>query len=184
MTATATAAHGKTWGIVAEFESSAAIFAAAKKVTDAGYRRVDSHTPFPIHGIDHALKQGPSHLGWLVICGGIAGIAAAQGMMYWMNAVDYPLIVSGKPGYAWPSTIPITFELMVLLSAFCAVFGMFGINGLPRLHHPIFRHGTFHRASDDRFFLSVEAKDPMFDEAKTVQLLTEVGGTNVEVITE
>jgi hypothetical protein len=183
MTAAATS-NGRHWGVVAEFDSAAAIYAAAKKVTDAGYRRVDSHTPFPIHGIDHALKQGPSHLGWLVVLGGIAGIIGAQAMMYWMNAVDYPLIVSGKPGYAWPSTIPITFELMVLLSAFCAVFGMFGLNGLPRLHHPIFKHGTFHRASDDRFFLSVEAKDPMFDPRKTVELLTEVGGKNVELIEE
>ena len=184
MTTAAASTSGKAWGIVAEYDSAAAIYQAAKKVTDAGYRRVDSHTPFPIHGMDAALKQGPSHLGWLVICGGLTGILAAQGMMYWMNGVDYPLIVSGKPGYAWPSTIPITFELMVLLSALAAVFGMFAMNGLPRLHHPIFKHPTFHRASDDKFFLSVQAKDPMFDQTKTVQLLTELGGTNVELIEE
>jgi hypothetical protein len=103
-----------------------------------GLHAVDAHTPFPVHGLDKALRQGPSHLGWIVVCCGITGICLAQLMMWWMNAVDYPIWVSGKEPYAWPSTIPITFECMVLLSGFGAVFGMFGINRLPRLHHPIF----------------------------------------------
>ena len=102
--------------------------------------------------------------------------------MYWMNAVDYPFWVSGKEPYAWPATIPITFELMVLLSGLTAVFGMFGLNKLPRLHHPIFAHSTFHRFSDDRFFLSVEATDPKFDSEKTVEFLQSIGGANVEII--
>ena len=172
------------FGAVAEFETPAAIYAAAEKVTDAGYRRVDSHTPFAIHGIEKALKQGPSHLGWFCCIGGLVGIGLAQLMMYWMNAVDYEIWVSGKPPYAWESTIPITFELMVLLSAFVAVLGMLGVNRLPRLHHPIFTHSTIDRLTDDRFFLSIEASDPLFDQTKTVEFLREVGGSNVELLVE
>lgn len=172
------------WGIVAEFESPAAIFQAAEKITAQGYTKVDAHTPFPVHGLDKALRQGPSHLGWIVICCGATGICLAQLMMYWMNAVDYTIWVSGKEPYAWPSTIPITFELMVLLSGFGAVFGMFGINRLPRLNHPIFNHSTIHRATDDRFFLSVEATDPKFDSTQTARFLESIGGKHVEIVEE
>ena len=170
------------WGVVAEFDSAAAIYKAAEQTTQMGYTRVDAHTPFPVHGLDKALRQGPSHLGWIVVCCGFTGICLAQLMMWWMNAYDYPMWVSGKEPYWWPSTIPITFELMVLLSAFGAVFGMFGINKLPRLHHPIFNHSTIGRATDDRFFLSVEATDPKFDRNETKKFLESIGGKHVELV--
>lgn len=170
------------WGIVAEFDSAAAIYHAAEKVTHEGYTRVDAHTPFPVHGIDRALRQGPSPLGWIVVCCGATGICLAQLMMWWMNAHDYVFWVSGKEPYAWPSTIPITFECMVLLSGLGAVFGMFGLNRLPRLHHPIFAHSSFWRATDDRFFLSIEAVDPKFDSSATARFLESIGGKNVEIV--
>jgi hypothetical protein len=170
------------WGIVAEFDSARAIYQAAEKTTAQGYTRVDAHTPFPVHGLDKALKQGPSPLGWLVLCGGITGICLAQLMMWWMNGVDYVMWVSGKTPYAWETTIPITFELMVLLAGITAVFGMFGLNKLPRLHHPIFSHKTFWRVTDDRFFLSIEATDPKFDSVQTVRFLESLGGKNVAVV--
>ena len=103
-------------------------------------------------------------------------------MIWWMNSVDYPIWVAGKLPYDWPFTIPITFELMVLLSGFGAVFGMFGLNRLPRLHHPIFSHQTFWRATDDRFFLSIEATDPKFDSRETVRFLESIGGKHVAVV--
>jgi hypothetical protein len=170
------------WGIVAEFDSAASIYSAAEKVMAGGYTRVDAHTPFPVHGLDKALRQGPSHLGWIVVSFGLLGIGLAQLMQWWMNEVDWTYWVSGKTPYAWPTTIPITFELMVLLAGISAVFGMFGLNRLPRLHHPIFAHTTFWRASDDRFFLSIEAIDPKFDSAETARFLETVGGLNVEVV--
>ncbi len=170
------------WGIVAEFETPAAIYEAAKKTSDAGYTRVDAHTPFPVHGIDGQLRHHPSGLGWIVVCFGLLGIILAQLMMYWMNAVDYEIWVSGKLPYAWPTTIPVTFELMVLLAGISAVVGMFALNKLPRLHHPIFSHSTIHRASDDRFFLSIEATDPKFDSAETARFLEGLGGTHVELL--
>lgn len=170
------------WGAVAEFESASAIYHACEKVAAEGYIRTDTHTPFPVHGIDKILKQPESGLGWIVVACGLLGIVLAQAMMYWMNAVDYPIWVSGKQPYAWPSTIPITFELMILLSGLGAVFGMFGLNRLPRLHHPIFAHSTFHRVTDDRFYLSIEATDPKFDSQATLQFLQSIGGQNVEII--
>ncbi|MBK8980570.1 MAG: DUF3341 domain-containing protein [Planctomycetes bacterium] len=182
MTAVEAKTDVRLWGVVAEFATPKALYDAAHAVAEAGYRRVDSHTPFPIHGIDRALRHPPSGLGWFVAGGGIAGIVAAQLMQWWMNGVDYPFWVSGKPPYAWESTIPITFELMVLLAALTAVFGMFILNGLPRLHHPVFKHSTFHRVSDDRFFLSVEARDPKFDRHGTAALLEQIGATNVEIV--
>jgi hypothetical protein len=171
-----------SWGIVAEFDSPAAILQAAEKATAQGYTRVDAHTPFPVHGIDKALRQRESGLGWLVVGGGFTGICLAQLMMWWTNGYDYPIWVSGKEPYAWPSTIPITFECMVLLSGLCAVFGMFALNRLPRLHHPIFQHSTIHRASDDRFFLSIEATDAKFDRTQTKAFLERLGGKHVEIL--
>ena len=171
-------------GVVAEFETPALLYQAAQKVTEHGYRRTDAHTPFVVHGLDKALAHGPSHLGWIVAGCGLLGVCGAQLMMWWMNGYDYPIWVAGKEPYAWPPTIPITFECMVLLSAFGAVFGMFGLNKLPRLHHPVFKHSTFHRASDDRFFLSIEATDPKFDRRETVRFLESIGGKHVELVEE
>ena len=187
MSAQAQAPHApaegpQTWGVLAEFDSPQSIYHAAEKTTEAGYSRVDSHTPFPIHGIDKALKQGPSHLGWFVIIGGFLGICTAQGLMYLTNAVDYEFWVSGKRPYAWPSTIPITFELMVLFSALTTVFGMFILNQIPRWNHPIFNHSRATKVSDNSFFLSIDARDPQFDRQKTVSFLEEIGGKNVEVL--
>jgi hypothetical protein len=172
----------QTWGIVAEFDSASAIYQAAEKTMANGYQRVDAHTPFPVHGLDKALRQGPSPLGWLVVCCGLTGICLAQLMMWWMNGHDYVIWTSGKLPYAWQTTIPVTFECMVLLSGFGAVFGMFGLNRLPRLHHPIFQHATFWRVTDDRFFLSIEATDPKFDRTQTVRFLESIGGKHVAFV--
>jgi hypothetical protein len=172
------------WGAVAEFDSAAAIYAAAKQVKAAGYSRADTHTPFPIHGMDDAIGHGPSHVGWICVACGLLGIAGAQLMMWWMNAVDYEYWVSGKLPYAWPSTVPITFECMVLLAAFGAFFGQFGLNRLPRLHHPLFDYAAALRVSDDRFVLSIDAADPKFDQQATLAFLRDIGGKNVELIAE
>jgi hypothetical protein len=169
---------------VAEFESAAALTAGAHNIIAMGYSRVDSHTPFPVHGIDQVLRQRPSHVGWICAACGLIGIGGAQLMMWWMNGHDYPIWVAGKPPYAWPSTIPITFECMVLLASFGALFGMLGLNKLPRLYHPLFQHSTFWRASDDRFFLAIESRDPKFDSVRTVEHLKQVGGRNVELVEE
>ena len=173
--------------ILAEFENTHDILHAAEKVRDAGYVRWDTHTPFPVHGMDRAMGLKDSRLGWIVILFALTGLSGAFVMMHWMNGIDYPTVVGDKPPGApgtLPSMVPIMFELTILLSAFGAVLGMFGLNRLPRHHHPVFASDRFRLASDDRFFLSIEADDPKFDVEKTRSLLQGAHAHNVEVIEE
>jgi Protein of unknown function (DUF3341) len=173
--------------IVAEFDTAHDVLHAAEKVRDAGYQKWDTHTPFPVHGMDKAMGLGDSRLGWIVICCAVTGLSGAFVMMHWMNGVDYPLIIGDKPGGApgsLPSMVPILFELTVLLSAFGAVFGMLGLNRLPQHHHPVFESDRFRSASDDKFFISIEADDPKFDVDKTRTLLETAHAAHVEVVEE
>jgi hypothetical protein len=173
--------------MVAEFESAHDVLHAAEKVRDAGYQKWDTHTPFPVHGMDKAMGLGDSRLGWIVICCALTGLSGAFVMMHWMNGVDYPLVIGDKPGGApgtLPSMVPILFELTVLLSAFGAVFGMLGLNRLPQHNHPVFECDRFRAASDDKFFISIEAGDPKFDVDKTRVLLEQAHAAHVEVVEE
>jgi hypothetical protein len=173
--------------VLAEFESAHAIVHAAEKVRDAGYVRWDTHTPFPVHGMDKAMGLKDSRLGWIVIVFALTGLTAAFAMMHWMNGIDYPTIVGDKPAGApgtLPSMVPIMFELTVLFSAFGAVLGMFHLNGLPRHHHTVFESERFRSASDDKFFISIEAEDPKFDVAAARALFEGVHASHVEVIEE
>jgi hypothetical protein len=173
--------------VLAEFDTAHDVLHAAEKVRDAGYKAWDAHTPFPIHGMDRAMGLTDSKVGWIVICGSMTGLTIAVAMMHWMNGVDYPIVIGDKPGGLWgtlPSMAPIMFELTVLLSAFGAVFGMFHLNRLPRHHHPVFESDRFRGASDDKFFISIEATDPKFDVDRTVALLKGSHAAHVEVIEE
>jgi hypothetical protein len=173
--------------ILAEFKSSHAVLHAAEKVHEAGYVRWDAHTPFPVHGMDRAMGLRDSRLGWIVITFALTGLTGAFVMMHWMNGIDYPTIVGDKPAGApgtLPSMVPILFELTILLSAFGAVLGMFFLNRLPQHNHAVFESDRFRLASDDRFFISIEADDPKFDVDATRALLEEVHAHHVEVIEE
>jgi hypothetical protein len=169
---------------LAQYDTSAAVLHAAKKVHKAGYTKFDTHTPFPIHGMDDAMGLPDSRVGWIVFFSGLTGVSSAYLMMWWMGGVDYPLVVGGKPGFTLPSSVPIMFELMVLLSAFGALFGMLHLNRLPRHHHPVFESEKFRTASDDRFFVSIEAEDPKFDLSETKALLEETHPTTLELVEE
>jgi len=173
--------------VLAEFHTANAVLHAAERVRDAGFVRWDTHTPFPVHGMDRAMGLKDSRLGWIVITCAITGLTVAFTMMHWMNGVDYPIVIGDKPGGApgtLPSMVPILFELTVLFSAFGAVFGMLHLNRLPRHHHPLFSSERFRRSSDDRFFLSIEADDPKFDLDKTRALLEGAHANHVEVLEE
>jgi hypothetical protein len=173
--------------VLAEFKSAHDVVHAAEKVRDAGYVRWDTHTPFPVHGMDRAMGLRDSRLGWIVLLFALTGLTGAFVMMQWMNGIDYPTVVGDKPPAApetLPSMVPILFELTILLSAFGAVLGMFHLNKLPRHHHPVFESDRFRLASDDRFFISIEADDPKFDVEKTRALLAGAHAANVEVIEE
>ena len=170
--------------ILAEFQTPGECLHAAEALRDAGYKDFDTHTPFPIHGMDAAMGLGDSKLGWIVFPAGLMGAIGAFTMIHWMNNIDYPIIIGGKPAgvASLPSMIPVMFELTVLLSAFAAVFGMLGLNKLPRHHHPIFNSERFASFSNDKFFVSVEATDPKWNVDKTKALLEGVHAKHVELV--
>lgn len=170
---------GKLWGLLAEFASPQDLVRAAARVRDAGYTRWDAHTPFPVHGLDGAMGIRTTRLPYFVLGAGMIGTATGLLMQWWMNAIDYPLIISGKPFNSLPASIPVTFELTVLLASLTAFIGMLLLNQLPRFNHPLFRMGAFRRVTTDAFFLVIEATDPRFDREKTEQLLVLEHATRV-----
>ncbi|MDP8246014.1 MAG: DUF3341 domain-containing protein [Candidatus Hinthialibacter antarcticus] len=172
----------KLYGFLVEFEEVDDLRSAAEKVRDAGYTQWDCHSPFPIHGMDGAMGIKPTILPWFVLCAGIIGATVGLLMQWYMNAVDYPIIISGKPMFSLPANIPIIFELTILLSALTAVGGLFALNGLPMHYHPLFSNERFLRATNDRFFLVIEARDPKFNLEQTRQLLDSFGGAAVETV--
>lgn len=176
------AATTKHWGVLAEFETPQAIYGACEKVRDAGFRKWDAYTPFPVHGLDKAQGLAASKLPWLVLVVGLMGTATAVGLQYWVHTMAYPLVISGKPYAAWPAYVPIIFELSVLFAAFAAVLGMLGINKLPMLHHPLFNSRRFERVTDDRFFIAIESADPKFNPQATFEFLKGLGASHVEYV--
>jgi hypothetical protein len=172
------------YGIVAEFKNPKALVDVSAKVVEAGYDKFDTYSPYPIHGIDKAMKLPKSKLGYIVIGHGLLGFTGALAMMYFMSVIDYPINISGKPFFNAPAWVPVTFELTVLLSAFGAVFGMFFLNGLPRLNNPLFEIERFKKATDDGFFLCIEANDSKFQEDLVRQLFEEAGATHIEEVYE
>ena len=176
------AEDGKPYGLLAEFSNPGALLHAAERVRTAGYRYFDTHSPFPIHGMDRAMGLGHSKVGFLVLGGGITGLITGFLLQWWTGGYDYPINVGGRPFFAWEPSIPVIFELTILFSAFGAVFGMLGLNGLPRPYNPLFYSREFTRATDDAFFLHIAATDKRFDLERTRQLLFDIGALNVEVI--
>jgi ActD protein len=170
------------FAVMVEFESPSLLVEAVKKVRDQGFKKWDVHTPFPIHGMDEAMGIKGTQLPFLVLACGLTGLGLATLMQWWMNAVDYPFIISGKPLFGIPANIPIMFELTVLLSAFGCFFGMWGLNGMPKLYHPLFKSRRFRRATQDRFFIVIEADDPKFDAVRTHAFLDSLGGLSIEEI--
>jgi hypothetical protein len=172
-------APAKPFALVGYFNQPNEIYHACEAVRDAGYKDFDAHTPFPVHGLENAMGLKPSRLPWIVLACAITGFSSALLMMIWMTVIDYPLIIGGKPALTLPSYVPIAFELTVLFSAFGCFFGMWGLNRLPLFFHPVMRHPNFGRASDDRFFISIEASDPNYDTIRTRQFLEGIGAREV-----
>lgn len=176
----------RTYGIAARFETTAAVYAAAKKVRDAGYRYWDVFSPFPIHGMDDAMGLGRSMLSRFVFLGGLSGFCIAIALVFIPSSFLYPLVVAGKPIdiTTVPAFFPIMFELTILLSAFTAVFGMLMLNGLPRFNHPLFNWDHFRKVTDDGFFIAIEARDPKFTEESVEELLERLGGKQITLVKE
>jgi hypothetical protein len=186
------AESGRLYGLMAEFNTPADLVHAAERVRAAGYKWWDCHTPFPVHGLDKAMGVRPTILPVLVFFCGMTGTLLALGLQILTNSTQinvpalflhgYPFPVSGKPFNSLPAFIPVTFELTVLLSALGTVICLLLLNGLPRLYHPLFKSARFARATDDRFFLVIEARDPKFVRSRTEEFLQSLHPVSVEAV--
>lgn len=169
-------------GLVASFSSVDAVLQAVRLVRDQGLRRVDVHSPHPIHGLDDALGLKGSPLPWGAIAGAAVGFGGGVWMAWWMNAIDYPFLISGKPLFSIIPSLPVAFELAILLSAFAVVGGTLLFGGLPRLSNPRFRVPAFSRATNDRYLLAVDAADEQFEADRLQPLLRQAGAESVDHI--
>jgi hypothetical protein len=172
----------KEIGILAEYDTPSSIYHACEQLRDAGFRRFDSYTPFPVHGLDKAMGLGPSYLPWLVLVAGIIGASLAMLFMIWTSAYDYPLNIGGKPTFSIPAFIPITFEVTILFSGLTAVFGMFVLNRMPMYHHHLFEVAQFARATDDKFYILIERRDKKYECDLVIDFLNKTGAKSTIMV--
>ena len=178
-TATAT-----LYGIMAEFSSPEELLAATRRAREAGYRNLDAYSPFPIHGMDEALALPKTRIPLIVLIGGLTGLVLGFALQYWVSAIDYPLMVGGKPYASWPAFVPVAYELTILLAGLAGGIGMLVLNGLPMPYHPVFNVERFALATNDRFFLCIEATDPKFNREGTKTFLEELHPYQVDEVEE
>ncbi|NJK92050.1 MAG: DUF3341 domain-containing protein [Blastochloris sp.] len=174
----------KIHGIGAEFQNAQSLYEAAKKLKSAGFKRWDVYSPYPIHGMDAAMGLPNSKVSFFSLIGGICGATAAFFLIWYTGGVEYPMVVQGKPHFAFEPTFPVFFELTILLTAFFTVGSMFVLNFMPRFYHPVFNWDRFAKVTDDKFYAVIESSDPLFDEVGNKALLEELGGTEVTLIEE
>ncbi|MFN7139139.1 MAG: DUF3341 domain-containing protein [Limisphaerales bacterium] len=170
--------------LLAEFDTPADVMHAAEKIRDKGFTRWDVYTPFPIHGMDAAMGLGNSKVGWFAFVGGVAGYTSGMLMIWWMNAIDYPIIVGGKPMFSPFGAFPPSYELTILFGAFGAILGMLALNRLPRWYNPLFKHRRFAKVTHDKFFIVIETTDPKYSEAEIRKLLESAGSKHIELVEE
>jgi hypothetical protein len=167
---------------MAEFDNPEALLEAARQAHAAGYTTLEAYSPMPIEGLAEAVGFERTRLPLMVLIAGIGGMLFGFFMQYYANVASFPLNIDGKPYNSWPSFIPITFELTILFAAIMATFGMLGLNGLPRTHHPVFNHPRFALASIDRFFLCIEAEDKQFELAKTWDFMKSLNPVSLDEV--
>jgi hypothetical protein len=164
---------------MAEFHDPDSLVRATERAYHEGYRMMDAHTPYPIEALTEALHLRRNKLPLIVLIGGLVGGSLGYLLMYWTSVIDYPINVGGRPLHSWPAFIPITFECTVLGAALSAVLGLFGLCGLPMPYHPTFNAPNFALASRDRFFLSIDSRDPRFNYEETKRFLQGLNPTEV-----
>ena len=174
----------KTYGLIAAFDTTPGIYHACEQVRDAGYKRWDALTPFPVHGLDAAMGIRRSKVPRISICGGIVGFCTGMSMIFWTGGVDYKLIVGGKPLFSPLFAFPVSYELTILFTAFATIIGMFVVNGLPMHYHPVQKAPNLTRLLDDRFHIVIEANDPKYNAAATRAFLEQIGGTDIAELEE
>jgi len=167
------------YGVMAEFEDPGGLVSAAKRTYAAGYRKIDTFSPYPIEEAWEAIGQHDRRLSLIVLAGGLAGLLTGLALQEWVHSVAYPINIAGKPLNSWPQFVPVMFELTILFAALSGVIGMIVLNGLPMPYHPVFNVPRFERASRDRFFLLVESADPKFDREQTREFLKGLNAAEV-----
>jgi hypothetical protein len=170
------------WGMLAEFETPDQLVNAAKRAHEHGYRRMDAYSPFPLPEVTEALGIRSNRVPLLCLIGGVMGGGTAYVLQYWINTMAFPINVGGRPLHSWPSFIPVTFEMTVLFASFGAFFGMWALNGLPKLFHPIFNVERFAAASRNRFFLCIESSDAQFDPQSAREFLESLDPQSIEEV--
>jgi len=168
--------------LVGYFDTPGELVRACEELRDAGYRKFDAHSPFPVHGIERAMGLRSSRVPWVSLAGGIFGGLSGLALQIWTMGIDYPQNISGKPLVAFQAYVPVTFELTILFAAFGTFFATWGLSGLPEFFHPVMQHPTFGRVTDDKFFISVEAVDPRFELEKTRALLQTTGAKEIQEV--
>jgi len=160
------------YGVLAEFDTPTALAAAAREARARGYRKIEAYSPFAIEEVNEALGLHHNRLPMIVLIGGIIGGLTGYLLQYYVAVWNFPINVGGRPLNSWPSFIIITFELTILFAALSAVLGLLGLCGLPMPYHPVFNVPRFALASRNRFFLCIEATDPLFDRRRTTEFLS------------
>lgn len=171
-----------TYGIIASFPDTPSFFHAAEKVRDAGYKKWDTYSSFPVHGMPAAQGQGRSRVPIFTFFGGLTGFTLGTVMVWYMNAFDYPLIVRGMPFFSPVFPFPIMYELTILLAAFGTLGGMFIMNLLPQHYNPLFNNEKFLDVAGDRLVIAIESRDPKYDPVATKRFLEEIGGSDIEEV--
>jgi hypothetical protein len=172
----------RPYGLIAEFDDPRALVAATAKARDAGYRRMDAYSPFPIEELHEAMGAHHSRLPLIVLIGGLVGCISGFALQYWVSVIAYPVNIGGRPFNSWPAFIPVTFECTILGASLAAVLGMLALNGLPMPYHAVFNIPRFALASRNRFFLCIEARDRQFDLDATKSFLQSLGPREVSVV--
>jgi hypothetical protein len=173
-----------SYGIIASFSDTPSFYHAAEKVRDAGYKKWDTYSSFPVHGMPEAQGQARSKVPIFTFLGGITGFTAGTLLVWYMNYFDYPLIVGGKPFFSPVFPFPVMYELTILLAAFGTLGGMFLTNLLPQHYNSLFNSETFLEVSGERLVIAIESRDPKFDSYLTRQFLEQIGGTDIEEVTK
>ncbi|HMR62791.1 MAG TPA: DUF3341 domain-containing protein [Anaerolineae bacterium] len=157
----------RLFGLMAEFSDPDELVAKTRKTREAGYRRIDAYSPFPIHGLSEAVGATWSWVPFIVLFAAISGGVGGYLLQWWTSAIAYPINIAGRPLNSWPAFMIIVFELAVLSSGVIGLVGMLALNKLPMPYHPVFNVPRFELASQDRFFLCVMTSDPKFDLQQT-----------------